>query len=231
MQNVEHTKLKGKFQKEKIRRLLVNNMVTILFLVLCLVGLRLSGLSLAFYLNDIVSRIARNTFLVLALIIPVLAGMGLNFAIVLGAMAGQSAIIFIAHMGIAGMNGIMLSVILCTPVALLLGYLTGKLLDRARGKEMITSLILGYFANGVYQLIFLILVGTLIPMNNEVLVLSSGVGLRSSIDLSGGLRYAIDDVIRVTFPVFVLYLAIGFALFSAFFLFKAVKNKDSKRQK
>ena len=231
MQKVERTNSKGGLDRDKVKRFLVNNIVTILFLVLCLVGLRLSGLSLAFYLNDIVSRIARNTFLVLALIIPVLAGMGLNFAIVLGAMAGQSAIIFITHWGIAGMNGIMLSVLICTPVALLLGYLTGKLLDRARGKEMITSLILGYFANGVYQLIFLILIGTVIPMNNEVLVLSSGVGLRSSIDLSGGLRYAIDDVIRVTFPVFVLYLSIGFILFSGYFLYKAIKNKDSRKKK
>lgn len=212
------------------KRFFVNNLVTILFVALCLVGLRLSGLSLAFYLNDIVSRVARNTFLVLALIIPVLAGMGLNFAIVLGAMAGQSAIIFVTHWGIGGMQGILLSVVLCSPVAALLGYLTGKLLDRARGKEMITSLILGYFANGVYQLIFLILIGTLIPMNNEVLVLSSGVGLRSSIDLSGGLRYAIDDVLRVTFPVFVLYLSIGFAVITSMLLYKAVREKNRVRR-
>ncbi len=213
-----------------LKRFIVNNLVTILFVVLCLAGLKLSGLSLAFYLNDIVSRVARNTFLVLALIIPVLAGMGLNFAIVLGAMAGQAAMIFVTHWGIGGMQGIMLSVVLCSPVAILFGYLTGKLLDRARGKEMITSLILGYFANGVYQLFFLILIGTLIPMQNEVLVLSSGVGLRSSIDLSGGLRYAIDDVIRVTFPVFVLYSAIGIGVVTAFFLYRSIRANQTRQR-
>jgi simple sugar transport system permease protein len=143
-----------------------------------------------------------------------MAGMGLNFAIVLGAMAGQGAIIFVTHWGIAGMNGILLSVLICTPIAILLGWMTGRLLNRARGKEMITSLILGFFANGVYQLIFLIMVGSpLIPMKNEVLVLSSGVGLRSTIDLSGGLRYAIDDVIRTPFPQFVMYLSLIGALY------------------
>ncbi|HLW22523.1 MAG TPA: ABC transporter permease [Sphaerochaetaceae bacterium] len=199
---------------DKVKRFLINNLVTILFVILCAVGLRLSGLSMAFYLNDIVSRFARNSFLVLALIIPVMAGMGLNFAIVLGAMAGQGAIIFVTHWGIAGMNGILLSVLICTPIAILLGWMTGRLLNRARGKEMITSLILGFFANGVYQLIFLIMVGSpLIPMKNEVLVLSSGVGLRSTIDLSGGLRYAIDDVIRTPFPQFVMYLSLIGALY------------------
>jgi len=214
---------------DQLKRILLNNMVTILFVILCVAGLRLSGLSMAFYLNDIVSRIARNLFLVLALIIPVLAGMGLNFAIVLGAMAGQAAIIFVTHWGIPGMNGIMLSVLICTPVALLLGWLTGRLLNRARGKEMITSLILGFFANGVYQLIFLIFVGSIIPMNNEKLVLSSGVGLRSTIDLSGGLRYAIDDVIRTPLPRFVLYFAILAVLFFGYKLILALKIKKESR--
>ena len=218
--------LKKRITVDSVKRFFVNNLVTILFVVLCVVGLRLSGLSMAFYLNDIVSRIARNTFLVLALIIPVLAGMGLNFAIVLGAMAGQAAIIFVTHWGIAGMNGILMSVLICSPVALLLGWMTGKLLNRARGKEMITSLILGFFANGVYQLIFLIMVGSLIPMNNDVLVLSSGVGLRSTIDLSGGLRYAIDDVFRVPFPRFVMYLVLIGILFQAYGIHRIKSGKD-----
>ena len=228
--NTEHPALVPAHEKritpDKIKQFFVNNLETILFVVLCVAGLRLSGLSLAFYINDIVSRFARNSFLVLALIIPVLAGMGLNFAIVLGAMAGQGAIIFVTHWGIGGMNGILLSTVICTPVAILLGYLTGRLLNRARGKEMITSLILGFFANGVYQLIFLILVGSpLIPMKNDVLVLSSGVGLRSTIDLSGGLRYAIDDVIRIPFPQFIMYLSLIGVLYLVYVILRMRSGK------
>ena len=73
------------------KNLLLSNIVTIIFVILCLIGLKISGLSGAFYLNDLIARIARNSFLILALIIPVTAGMGMNFAIVLGAMAGQAA--------------------------------------------------------------------------------------------------------------------------------------------
>ena len=39
-------------------------------------------------------------------------------------------------------------------------------MNRAKGREMITSMILGFFANGLYQLLFLFLVGT-VPMKNR----------------------------------------------------------------
>lgn len=213
-----------------VRAFLVQHMVTILFVVLCAIGLRLSGLTFAFYVNDIINRIARNSFLILALIIPVMAGMGLNFAIVLGAMAGQAAIIAVTHWQVAGIGGILLGTVLCTPVAVLLGWLTGRLLNRARGKEMITSLILGFFANGVYQLIFLLLVGSVIPMNNKVLVLSSGVGLRSTIDLTGGLKYGIDDLVRTPFPQFVLYATIIAILFFLYRLVRALRAEVRQPQ-
>ena len=231
---VEELKVEEKLTfGERVKKFIVNNMVTILFVILCGVGLRLSGLSMAFYFNDIVNRIARNSFLILALIIPVMAGMGLNFAIVLGAMAGQAAIIFVTHWGVAGPFGILLSAFLAAPAALLLGWMTGRLLNRARGKEMITSLILGFFANGVYQLIFLLMIGTVIPMENEVLVLSSGVGLRTTIDLSDGLRYGLDDVIRTSLPLFVLVISAAALVVVAVLLVRMRSNElvDAKKKK
>lgn len=221
-----HTGLNTAAIAHAVKKFLTSHMVTILFVVLCAIGLQLSGLSVAFYVNDIVNRIARNAFLILALIIPVTAGMGLNFAIVLGAMAGQAAIIAVTHWGIAGINGILLGAVLSTPLALLLGWMTGRLLNRARGKEMITSLILAFFANGVYQLVFLLMVGSVIPMDNEKLVLSSGVGLRSTIDLTGGLKYGIDDLIRTPFPRFVLYAAIVALAYYAYRLFRILRVKE-----
>lgn len=194
-----------------------NNAVAIVFLLIGIGGLLVSGLSLPFFISDLINRIARNGFTVLALIIPILAGLGLNFAISLGAMAGQAVIIFMTHWGIGGFGGILLSMALSFPIAAVLGIMTGRLLNRARGKEMITTLILGYFANGLYQLVFLILVGTIIPFKNEKLVLSSGVGIRTTIDLTDGLKYGLDDLVRISFPVFliltgILFVALGIYL-------------------
>ncbi|WP_207706886.1 ABC transporter permease subunit [Alkaliphilus pronyensis] len=209
---------------DKIKRFSLNNMVTIMFVIICYIGFYYSELSFAFFVNDLITRIARNAFLVLALIIPVLAGMGLNFAIVLGAMAGQVAIIMVTHWGIVGWQGFLICVVISAPIAIIFGYLTGKLLNKTKGQEMITSLILGFFANGLYQLVFLIMVGSIIPMENETLLLSTGVGLRVSIDLTGGLKYAIDDLIRWTLPRTLMMIGCVSILIGGFNIYKYTKG-------
>lgn len=167
--------MKSKFTLEDLKKYTINNMVTIVFVVLCIVGFSVSGLPIGLVLNELVARIGRNTFLVLALIIPVVAGMGLNFGIVIGAMAAQIVIIAVTHWGITGIPGFVLCVVLSTPLSILFGYFTGKILNKTKGQEMITSMILGFFANGLYMLLFLFLVGTVIPMKNPVLMISGGV--------------------------------------------------------
>jgi len=192
--------------KKAGQQFLANNAVTIMFVVLSLTAFRISGMNATLYLTDIISRISRNTFLVLSLIIPVLAGMGLNFSIVLGAMAAQAVIIFVFHWGVAGFPGILLCIVLATPLAAGLGYLTGKLFNKTKGQEMITGLILGFFAAGWYHFIFLQLVGSkIIPMDNPILILSYGVGIRTTVDLSlAGLKYGLDGVFRLPLTVVVI---------------------------
>ncbi len=188
---------------------LTNNMVTIMFIALSVAGFYISGLNAHLYISDIISRVSRNSFLVLSLIIPVIAGMGMNFSIVLGAMAAQGAIIFVTHWGVGGFPGILLCVVVATPVSILLGYLTGKLFNKTKGQEMITGLILGFFAAGWYQFFFLQLVGSrFVPMDNPRLVLSSGVGIRTTVDLSDGLKYGVDGLLRLPLPVVLIAAAV-----------------------
>lgn len=49
-----------------------------------------------YLLNEGMTRLGRNAFLILSLLIPVMAGMGMNFGMTLGAMAGQIGLIFAA---------------------------------------------------------------------------------------------------------------------------------------
>jgi len=172
-------------------KLIQKNIVPIVFIILCTIGFQYSGLSWIFFANDLMSRLARNSFLVISLIIPVLAGMGLNFGIVLGAMAGQfAAFITVVH-NLTGIGGFFAACAMAIPFAILFGWLTGILFNKAKGKEMITGLILGFFANGIYQLICLIFIGWLIPISNKALLLPSGVGFVNTLDLKIW-QYAID---------------------------------------
>lgn len=164
-------------------RILSELSVPLFFALLCFAGIVAAQLNPRFLINEIITRLARNLFLVLSLIIPVIAGLGLNFGIVIGAMSGQAALIIVTHLEIGGLPGFLLAALISVPFSIFLGWLTGLVLNRAKGREMVTGYILGFFANGVYQLVFLVLVGTLIPMNNPKMMLPSGIGLRNTMDL------------------------------------------------
>ncbi len=113
-------------------------------------------------------------------------------------MAGQIAAILVVKWGIPGIAGFGLAWILATPIAILLGIATGTLFNRAKGREMVTGLIAGFFANGLYQLLFLFAVGSIIPFHAPAMVLPQGYGLRITVDLST-IQYAIDDLVKMRF--------------------------------
>lgn len=172
------------------------NIVPLFFLVFGILGAFATGKSFWFLANEIITRMARNSVLVLSLLIPVTAGLGLNFGIVLGAMAGQTALITVTHYEIMGMRGLVLAAAMATPLAIALGWFAGVILNRARGREMIAGMILAFFMNGIYQLVYLFGIGTILPMRNKVLMLPQGIGLRNTIDLKS-VKYALDSLFTI----------------------------------
>ncbi len=182
------------------------NAVPILFLLLCALGVAYSGKSPAFLIQEVVTRLSRNAVLVLSLIVPVTAGLGLNFGIVLGAMAGQAGLFIVTHFKIPGMKGFLVANAIALPPAILLGLLAAYVLNRARGREMIAGMILGFFMNGVYQFVFLFMCGTVFPVRNPDLVLPQGMGLRNTVELKY-MKYALDNLLMVVPGTVVIPLA------------------------
>lgn len=176
---------------------LSNNTVPIMFVLICVFCIPLSGFSPSYLLNEIVTRMGRNIFLILSLLIPIMAGMGLNFGMTLGAMAGQIALIFVADWQIWGIPGIILAMILSIPFSIALGLLCGKLLNMAKGREMITSYIISFFINGVYQLIVLYMMGSVIPIKHFSIKLPRGYGIRNTVSLLN-MRQSLDNALSIT---------------------------------
>jgi len=157
--------------------------VPLLFLAVTVAGLMLSSRTLGFFERDITERTARNAFIVLSLVIPIVAGLGLNFGIVLGAMSGQVGVIVAEELRLSGHAGLAVAALVSVPISIALGVGVGLCMNRAKGREMVTGLILGFFANGVYQLVFLLLAGPVLPFTNKALLLPQGTGLRNTIEL------------------------------------------------
>ena len=216
-------------KKIDIGTVMRQNAVTIMFVILCIVCLYFSGLTVPYVLYELFGRLSRNAFIVLALILPIVAGMGINFAVTIGAMAAQVSALWVIEWGISGMGGFLLAMAMTVPLAAFFGYLIGKLLNKMKGQEMIGGLILGYFANGLYQLLFLFIFGNLIPLNAPGLVIKGSTGVANTIDLSTerGFKYALDGLWRVDFGTG-LYILCGIMVLLAVFNFLRKKQNLKK---
>ena len=180
----------------RIVELARNNSVPLMFILICAVCIPVSGFSPGYLLNEIMTRLGRNAFLILSLLIPIMAGMGLNFGMTLGAMAGQIGLIFAADWQIWGIPGIILAMIMSIPISILLGIFCGKMLNRAKGREMITSYIISFFMNGLYQLVVLYMMGSIIPIMHSSIKLPRGYGVRNTVSLLH-MRQYLDNLLAI----------------------------------
>ena len=206
--------LNKKTPAELMKRFVADNKVILMFVVLSIVCILISGANVSYIAGEVFSRFGRNTCLVLALIIPCMAGLGMNFGIVVGAIAAQISIFWIVHWGFVGVPGFLLCVLMSTPLALLFGWLTGMLFNKTKGSEMVAGLVLGFFAAGLYRLFTLYIMGGVIPYDDPNL-LDRGFGLRNAFDLSGNLKYAVDDISFLTTAsvlgvVYILYVLVAY---------------------
>ncbi|WP_312938963.1 ABC transporter permease [Oscillibacter sp.] len=213
--------LKPKKQGGGFLEQLQDNSVPIMFILICAICIPISGFSPGYLVNEIMTRLGRNAFLILCLIFPIMAGMGLNFAMTLGAMAAEIALIFTADWQVWGIPGIILAMILSIPISILLGAFCGQILNRARGREMITSYMIAFFMDGLYQLLVLFMMGPVIPILHFSLRLPRGYGIRNTVSLLH-MRQSLDNlgaihIGGVKIPVLTLAVIAVFCLFIVWF--------------
>ena len=202
---------------KNLKMFLIRNAVPIVFILVSAAAIPFSQFSADYLIQEMLVRLSRNSFLVLSLLVPIMAGMGLNFGMVLGAMAGQIGLIFVSDWNVVGLHGLVLAAIIATPLAIVFGWICGVVLNKARGREMVTSYILGFFMNGVYQLVVLYGFGAVVPISSPKLLLSRGYGIRNTLNLDT-LRRCLDDLVRCEIAGIQIPLA-TFAVIGAFCLF------------
>ena len=198
-----------------------DNAVPIMFIVICLYCIPNSGLPLSYLANEVMTRLGRNAFLILSLLIPVMAGMGMNFGMTLGAMAGEIGLILVADWQVWGIPGLILAAIISIPISILLGLLIGKLLNMAKGREMITSYMIAFAMDGVYQFVVLFMMGSVIPIAHNTLKLPRGYGIRNTVSLLN-MRQSLDNLLAVNIgsvkvPVLTLLIVAAACLFIIWF--------------
>ncbi len=192
--------------RQSVGRFFVDNAVIIVFLLVTVLATPFSGLSVNYIVQEMITRLGRNSFLVLALLLPIFAGMGLNFGMTLGAMSGQIGLILAINWNIWGVEGLIFAALLGTPISIFMGWVCGSVLNKAKGREMVTGYILAFFINGIYQLVVLYMMGSVIPISSPAIVLSRGYGIRNTLNLEG-VRQALDILFKLKVGPFIIPVA------------------------
>ena len=142
---------------EPIVGFLKNNSMVLIFLVLAVFLGVSSGSSPSALGADASSRFFRNILLIAALVLPIMSGIGLNFGITLGAMAAEFSLVVIMILQIDNQP---LSIVYWIIVTVIISAVCGKLLavlfNKTKGHEMIAGLLVGFFANGIYDLLLMV---------------------------------------------------------------------------
>ena len=176
-----------------LRRFLSDNIVPIMFVLICAYCIPRADLSWNYLLNEGMTRLGRNAFLILSLLIPVMAGMGMNFGMTLGAMAGQIGLIFAADWQVWGIPGLILA----------------------------ASYMIAFAMDGVYQFFVLFMMGPVIPIIHNTLKLPRGYGIRNTVSLLN-MRQSLDNLLAVSvggvkIPVLTLIIIAAACLFILWF--------------
>jgi len=203
--------------KMTFSRFFRENAVILIFILVTLLAIQPSGLSITYIAQEMITRLGRNSFLVLALLLPIYAGMGLNFGMTLGAMAGQIGLIFAINYNIMGVNGLIFATLASLPLSVLLGWICGVVLNKAKGREMVTGFILAFFMDGIYQFVVLYLMGFAIPVKSPAILLSRGYGIRNTLNLDA-VRLSLDKLLEVKVGPFTIPVA-AFLVIAALCLF------------
>ena len=212
--------------KDYIKNFVFENKVALIFVIICAFAYHFSGMTTVMFFNEIAIRVGRETFIVLALLVPVVAGLGLNFGIVLGAMSAQIAIFLVILMGGSGIPGIITIALIATPIAILFGFLVGILFNKMKGSEMIGGMVTSLFADGFYQLLFLWVMGGLIPITYARVMTGTGVGVLNTINLDTSptyMRQVIDNVMMMHILEVAFYAMIAFMV--CLIIFRLAKKK------
>jgi simple sugar transport system permease protein len=205
-----------------------------LFIVLFLTLMVFLALRLDIPLNWIASdalvRLVMNGVLVLSLVPMLKAGIGINFGLPVGIVAGLLGLCMSVNFKLDGIAGLFAGMLFAVPFATILGGVYAAILNRVKGKEEITATFVGFAFIPLMNFFW-----TVAPFTNPVMLWPiGGKGLRPVIGLKGYFEKALNhlwlvDICTVKVPVGMILFFFR-ALFSPVLLLQDQFRQDPNRR-
>lgn len=152
-----------------------------LFLLSMFVIAPFVNISVGTSISDTIVRFAMNSVLVLSLVPMVQSGCGLNFGMQLGVIAGLIGAVTSIELGVTGLAGFLTAIGIAIPIAAILGFFYGLLLNRVKGDEMVVATYVGFSSVAFMSMMWLLL-----PYKSPNMIWGyGGSGLRTTISVEG----------------------------------------------
>ena len=177
-------------------------------LILCIFAAVLS-IPMPALISDILTRFGMNGILVLAMVPAIQAGVGLNFALPLGIVCGLIGALISIEFKLAGFTGFITAILVATPIAIIVGYFYGLMLNRIKGQEMTVGNYVGFSAVSGMCIFWL-----LAPFKSPELIWAvGGSGLRVTVSLESSIEKILDNLGK--FQIAGITIPTGLLLFFA----------------
>ena len=166
-------------------RILIAAFLVLLFIMAPFVQVRLDA-----SISDTLVRFGMNGVMVLAMVPMIQSGCGLNFGLPLGIIAGLLGAVTSVQLDLHGLPGVLGAMMIATPIAIVLGWGYGLLLNKVKGEEMMIATYVGFSSVAFMCIMWLVL-----PYTSSNIVWGyAGKGLRTTISVQEFWQNAIGGI-------------------------------------
>lgn len=166
-------------------RILIAAFLVLLFIMAPFVQVRLDA-----SISDTLVRFGMNGVMVLAMVPMIQSGCGLNFGLPLGIIAGLLGAVTSVQLDLHGLPGVLGAMMIATPIAIVLGWGYGLLLNKVKGEEMMIATYVGFSSVAFMCIMWLVL-----PYTSSNMVWGyAGKGLRTTISVQEFWQNAIGGI-------------------------------------
>lgn len=172
-----------------------SRMLVISFLLVLLISAFPLGINPGMIYADCLVRVGMNGFLVLAMMISIVCGAGLNFGLPIGILCGLLGGSIAIQFNWSGLPGFWGACAVSIPFAAAAGYLYAKLLNNVKGSEMTVGNYMAFSVVSMMSIAWLVL-----PYSNPKIVWPiTGVGLRTTMTLEENYDKVLDNFLKIDF--------------------------------
>lgn len=194
--------------------------ISILFIIVLVVA-NFQELPMSMLYGDIIKRFGMYGILVLAMVPSIQSGVGPNFALPIGILCGLMGAVLSVEYGFVGFQALFIAIAFSIPLALVIGYFYGKLLNVVKGSEMTIATYTGFSMVQLMCIAWIVL-----PFKSTKMVWPIGKGLRNTFTLEKTFGNVLDNL--WDFNIYGVHIPTGLILlflFTCFIVFLFTKSK------